>query len=145
MSDYEAYQLINSMDTSSSYGNAAASVGIWMIIAAVLAIVGGILAYFLFVNNKTAPKGKFLIWLKDFLSFKVMWIETILKITYYIATIFVVLFSFTFLGAGGAGFLAFLICLVLGPIGIRLFYEMSIMFIMIWRNTKDIAENTKKK
>lgn len=145
MSDYETYQLINSLDTSSSYSNSAAGVGIWIIIAAILAIIGGILAYFLFVKAKTAPKNKFLIWLKDFLSFKVMWIETILKITYYIATIFIVLLSFSFLGAGGAGFLAFLFCLILGPVGIRLFYEMSIMFIMIWRNTKDIAENTKKK
>jgi hypothetical protein len=145
MSDYEAYQLLNSLDTSSSYTSAAAGASIWGIIALVLAIVGGILVYFLFVNAKTEPKGKFAKWLKDFLSFKIMWIEPILKVIYYVATIFTVLYSFTFLALGGYGFLMFLMCLVLGPIIIRIVYEATMMFIMIWRNTRDIAENTKKK
>jgi len=145
MSNYETYQLINSLDTNSSYPAADPGVGIWAIIALILAIVGGILVYFLFVNAKTEPKGKFAKWLKDFLAFKIMWIEPILKIVYYVATIFVMLFSFSFLGAGGVGFLGFILCLVLGPICIRLAYEAAMMFIMIWRNTKDIADNTKKK
>ncbi len=144
MSDYEAYQLLNSLDTSSSYTSAAAGASIWGIIALVLAIVGGIVVYFLFVNAKTEPKGKFAKWLKDFLSFKIMWIEPILKVVYYVATIFTVLYSFTFLALGGYGFLMFLMCLVLGPIIIRIVYEATMMFIMIWRNTRDIAENTKK-
>lgn len=148
MSDYEAYQLINSLNSGSSYGdsmNALAGAGIWAIIAAILAIVGGILVYFLFVKAKTAPKGKFAKWLKDFLSFKVMWIEPILKVVYYIATIFIILFSFSYLALGGVGFLSFILTLILGPVIIRILYEMTMMFIMIWRNTRDIAENTKKK
>lgn len=145
MSEYQAYQLINSLDNG-SYGsttNAMAGAGIWTIVAAILAIVGGILVYFLFVKAKTEPKGKFAKWLKDFLSFKVMWIEPILKVLYYIATIFVILFSFTFLALGGVGVLSFFLCLILGPVGVRLAYEMTMMFIMIWRNTRDIAEKTK--
>ncbi len=145
MSDYEAYQLFNSVSNNSSYTSAATGASIWGIIALVLAIVGGILVYFLFVKAKTEPKGKFAKWLKDFLSFKIMWIEPILKVVYYVATIFTVLYSFTFLALGGYGFLMFLMCLVLGPIIIRIFYEATMMFIMIWRNTRDIAENTKKK
>ncbi len=147
MSDYEAYNLINSY-SGSSYGgstDALAGAGIWTIIAAILAIVGGILVYFLFVKSKTEQKGKFAKWLKDFLAFKIMWIEPILKVVYYIATIFVVLFSFSFLALGGYGILPFFSCLILGPIGVRLAYEMTMMFIMVWRNTRDIAENTKKK
>lgn len=145
MSDYEAYQLFNSVSNNSSYTSAATGASIWGIIALVLAIVGGILVYFLFVKAKTEPKGKFVKWLKDFLSFKIMWIEPILKVVYYVATIFTVLYSFTFLALGGYGFLMFLMCLVLGPIIIRIVYEATMMFIMIWRNTRDIAENTKKK
>ena len=144
MSDYEAYQLFNSVSNNSSYTSAATGASIWGIIASVLAIVGGILVYFLFVKAKTEPKGKFAKWLKDFLSFKIMWIEPILKVVYYVATIFTVLYSFTFLALGGYGFLMFLMCLVLGPIIIRIVYEATMMFIMIWRNTRDIAENTKK-
>ena len=159
MSDSDVYNLLNSLDSGSSYGSGygsasslagtAAGAGIWLIIAAILAIIGGILVYFLFVKSKTEPKGKFGKWLKDFLSFKVMWIEPILKVIYYIATIFVILYSFTYFGMfnimGGMAFLMFILTLILGPIIIRLAYEMTMMFIMIWRNTRDIAENTKKK
>ena len=155
MSDYETYQLINSLSGDGSYGGygsaagTMAGVGIWSIIAIILAIIGGILIYFLFVKSKNEPKGKFSKWLKDFLAFKIMWIEPILKVIYYIATIFVILYSFSFLGMvgimGGMAILMFLFCLILGPIIIRLAYEMTMMFIMIWRNTRDIAENTRKK
>ena len=147
--------LMKTLDSGSSYGSTsslygtAAGAGIWGIIALILAIVGGILVYFLFVKAKTEPKGKFLKWLKDFLSFKVMWIEPILKVVYYMATIFVILYSFTFFGMfnilGGMAFLMFLLTLILGPVIIRIVYEASMMFIMIWRNTKDISDNTKKK
>lgn len=146
MSDYETYQLINSLN-SNSYNSSPAleGAGIWGIIAMILAIVGGILLFFLFVNAKTTPKGKFAKWLKNFLNFKIMWIEGILKIIYYIATIFTVLYSFSFLALGGYGFLMFIICLIVVPIVIRIIYEATMMFVMIWHNTKDIAENTKKK
>ncbi|MBR3353323.1 hypothetical protein IKG49_01905 [Candidatus Saccharibacteria bacterium] len=149
--DYETLTqgLYGGSDYTSSMYNTAAGVGIWGIIALILAIVGGILVYFLFVKSKTEPKGKFAKWLKDFLAFKIMWIEPILKVVYYIATIFVILFSFTFLGtigvSGGFAILAFFSCLILGPVAVRIAYEMTMMFIMIWRNTRDIAENTKKK
>lgn len=118
---------------------------IWAGIAGILAIVGGILLYFLFVRSKNQPKGKFAKWLKDFLSFKIMWLEPILKVVYYIATIAIILISFGFLGYGGSGVLMFFLTLILGPIVIRIMYEATMMFIMIWRNTRDIADNTAKK
>ncbi len=149
MSDSDFYQLLNSSSNSSSYyssaADTAAGVGIWLIVASILSIVGGILVYFLFVKSKTEPKGKFAKWLKDFLSFRIMWIEPILKVVYYIATIFVILFSFTYLVAGGTGILLFFLTLILGPVLVRIVYEMTMMFIMIWRNTKDIADNTNRK
>ena len=140
------YNLISTNDAD-LMGTASAfeGAGIWMIIAAILAIVGGILVYFLFVKSKTEPKGKFAKWLKDFLQFKIMWIEPILKVIYYVLTIFVVLNSFSFLSLGGYGVLMWILTLILGPILIRLGYEATMMFIMIWRNTQDIADNTKKK
>ncbi|MBR2841447.1 hypothetical protein IKE80_01515 [Candidatus Saccharibacteria bacterium] len=150
MSDYEAYQLINSLDSSSSSLDATmGGFGVWALIAIILAIVGGILVYFLFVKSKTEPKGKFAKWLKDFLAFKIMWLEPILKVVYYIATIFVILYSFSFLGMvglmGGVAIIMFFATLILGPIFVRIMYEATMMFIMIWRNTRDIAENTTKK
>ena len=125
-------------------GTPAASnaIQIWTIVACILAIIGGILTYFLFVKAKNDPKNKFLAWLKNFLAFKTMWIEPIMKVVYYVETIFVILISFAFISES---FLMFLAILVLGPIAVRLLYELIMMFIMIWRNTQDIADNTKKK
>ena len=135
-------------DYDALYGAASAlpqGFYIWAGIATILAIVGGILLYFLFVKSKNEPKGKFAKWLKDFLSFKIMWIEPILKCVYYIATIATILISFGFLGYGGTGVLMFFCTLIFGPIVVRLMYEAAMMFIMIWRNTRDIADNTSKK
>ena len=118
---------------------------VWFLIAGILALIGGILIYFLFVKSKTSPKGKFTKWLKDFLSFKIMWLEPILKIAYYVLTIGCILVSFGFLGYGLSGVLMFFATLILGPILIRLAYEMTMMFIMIWHNTQVLADNAEKK
>lgn len=131
--------------SSSATADTAVGIGIWTIVALILAIVGAIVVYFVFVKAKDEPKNKFLKWLKDFLSFKIMWVEAVLKMLYYFATIFIILFSFNFLAIPGPGVLMWLGFLVLGPVVIRLFYEMSIMFVMVWKNTKTIAENTGKK
>lgn len=133
----------NSYDVISSAASSATSGAvIWSIIAIILAIVGGILVYFLFVKSKNEPKGKFTKWLKDFLGFNIMWLESILKVLYYIGTIFVILISFALIPFG---ILAFLCCLILGPIAVRLIYEATMMFIMIWKNTTIIAKNSEKK
>ena len=147
MSDYELNQLLNSSLNSSTSYTTSTSVGMstWSIIALILSIIGAILVYFLFVKSKDTPKGKFLKWLKDFLSFKIMWIEPIFKVIYYFATIFAILISFSFLSQGGPGILACLCSIIIWPIIIRLLYELGMMFIMIWRNTENIAENTDKK
>ena len=127
--------------TSYSTGSQGADAGIWLIIAAIIALVGGILVHFLFVKSKKEPTNKFLIWLKDFLAFRTMWIETLLKIIYYIATIYVVLASFSMISFS---FLSFLAMLILAPVLIRIVYEALMMGVMIWRNTQEIANNTKK-
>ena len=134
-SPYSSY-----LTTTTATPAVSGEMGIWGIISLVLAIIGGILVYFLFVKSKTEAKGKFLKWLKEFLAFKTMWIEGIIKVTYYIMTIFIVLSSF---GLISTSVLGFFITLILGPIIIRLIYEASIMFVMIWKNTADINKKMK--
>ncbi|MDD5980330.1 MAG: hypothetical protein PUC23_04375 [bacterium] len=115
---------------------------VWAVLAIVLAIIGGLLVYFLFLNSKKDMKlNGFLKWLKDFLNFKTMILEVILKILYLISTIYVILLSFSFISSS---FLTFLFILVFGPILVRVIYESSLMFIMIWKNTSEINKNTKK-
>ena len=113
----------------------------WTVVSLILAIIGGVLVYFLFIKGKDLKLSSGLSKLRDLLDFKIMLIEPILKILYLVITIFIVLISFNFITTN---FLAFLLTLVLGPVIVRIIYEASLMLVMIWKNTKVIADNTAK-
>lgn len=113
---------------------------VWFIIAAVLAVIGGIVIYFLFVRTNKKEDNKYLAWFKDFANFKKMLIEPILKVTYLILAIFITLYSF---GLIGVSFVAFLLTLTLGNILLRLAYETTLILLMIWKNTTEINKKMK--
>lgn len=130
----------------SNYGleqavESVAYAAMWTVVSLILAIIGGVLVYFLFIKGKDLKLSDGLQKLRDLLDFKIMIIEPILKILYLVLTIFVVLISFNLITVN---FFGFLLTLVLSPIIIRIIYEASIMLIMIWKNTKIIADNTAK-
>ena len=131
-----------------TYGNldgfkvvsASTSTGVWTIVAFVLAIIGAVLAYFLFVKPEKEYPQKFVNWLRSFLNFNEMLIEPILKVTYIFLALLVTLTSFNYIGSN---FLFFLLSLVLGNIVIRVIYEASMMMVGIWKNTKEINKKMK--
>lgn len=132
--------------SSKMYGttslNSAIGSSVWLIVSLILAIVGGILVYFLFLSKKNEGKFTgFLGWMYDFLSFKKMFLETLLKITYLIFAIYITLSSFAIIGTN---FLGFLITLLVGNLVVRITYEFSLILLVICRNTSEIAKNTKK-
>lgn len=112
----------------------------WTIVAAILSIIGGILLYILFVNKKDKVENKYLAWIKEFLSFKKMLIEVILKVSYIIVAIFITLTSFNIISTS---FLGFLLYLIIGNIIARLIYEGSLILLMIWKNTSEINKKIK--
>lgn len=123
--------------------NGAVGNAVWIIISLVLAIVGGLLIYFLFLNKKNEGKFKgFLGWMYDFLSFKKMFLEGLLKVTYLVLALYVTLASFALIGVN---FVAFLATLVLGNVAVRVTYEFALLLLVICRNTTEIAKNAKKK
>ena len=63
--------------------NSINGVVVWTIISAVIAIIGGITLYFVYLKSKNKFTG-FLAKLQDFLNFKSLFIEDILKITYLV-------------------------------------------------------------
>ena len=148
MYNYDTTSLMNGLtNTMNSASNAMQGIYIWTIVAIVLAIVGSILIYFLFIKSKTDFKGG-LKTLRDYLSCDTIHIESLAKMFYYAALIYVVLTSINSLimiGIGGvdAGscILSFFGQLFLGPILVRFVFEIVMMFIRIWKNT----ENLKKK
>lgn len=113
----------------------------WMIIALILAIAGGILVYFLFLKKANENKFTgFLKYLYEFLSFKKMWLESILKISYLILAIYISLMSFELIGTS---FLGFILTLVFGNIVLRVVYELSLLLLTICRNTTEINKKLK--
>lgn len=113
---------------------------VWIIISAVLAVVGALVLYFIWLRPDKKENNKFLAWLKDFLNFKKILLEAILKITYAMLAIFISLSSFALISEN---FVAFLMVLVFGNVVIRIVYEFSLMLMMIWHNTNDINKKMK--
>lgn len=113
----------------------------WMAIALLLAVIGGILIYFLFLKKENENKYTgFVKYLYEFLSFKKMWLETILKVSYLILAIYITLTSFELIGNS---FMAFVLTLVFGNIILRVIYELSLVLLTICRNTTEINKKLK--
>ena len=140
--DYGNYGY-NALGSTSSLASSGVGVMVWTIISLLAAIVGCFLVYFMFVHKDTELKNKKWAWLRSFLRFDKMLIETIMKIAYIFAAIFLTLFSFTFFAGGFAGFLAFLATITLGNICLRVVYEAIMLQIMIWKNTTEIKNKMK--
>lgn len=139
----------NSLYNTPSYTSTTSSslisdgAAIWLLIAAILAVVGGILVYTMFLSKKNDNKLKgFKKRLYDFLKFDVLTIEVILKVTYLIAAIFVSLASFSYLGSDA--WYMFFVQIVFGNIALRLCYELILITVLLWRNTEDIKKSLKK-
>ena len=105
--------------------------------------MGGLFVYFTFLsaNNEGKYTG-FLVWLYDFLHFKKMFLETILKVTYIILALYITLSSFALIGTN---FLLFLMTLLGGNILLRLTYEFSLILLTICKNTTEINSKLKGK
>lgn len=121
---------------------------IFLIIAVVLAIAATVLAFIFIVPEKRREKlnafGKFL---HDLCSFKFLVVEKILQALYIFSTAFIVLYGVLQLfnvqrdywtGAsrwmGGTG----LLCIIVGPIAVRLSYELMMMAILLVKNVISI-------
>ena len=116
--------------------------GRWTIVSVILAIIGGIVLYFTFLSKKNEGKFTgFLGWLYDFLTFKKMMIENVLKILYIIVALFVTLSSF---GLISISFLAFLLTLVIGNVLTRVIYELLLVKLVICKNTTEINKKLNK-
>ncbi|MBE6793460.1 MAG: hypothetical protein E7532_00780 [Ruminococcaceae bacterium] len=133
--------------------------GVAAIIAAVLAI-GAAIVMFIFVmpKKKDGKLPKILQIFHDIAHFKQFFLGYALKAMYIIATVFCIIYGFillfgvethssSFYGYGyttttstfGTGILI----MILGPIAVRLTYELAIMFITLVQNVADINNKLK--
>ena len=137
---YGSNQAMNSLLKSSS---ASSENSVWVIISAVIAVIGGIVLYFTFLSKKNEGKYTgFLGWMYDFLTFKKMVIENILKILYIVIASFITLASFAVISKS---FLSFILVLTIGNLITRIMYELFLVVLIICRNTTDISKKLDKK
>ena len=144
---YSSYSGLGSSRSSANAllgaSSASAENSVWIIISAVIAVIGGIVLYFTFLSKKNEGKYTgFLGWMYDFLTFKKMVIENILKICYLIFASFITLASFAVISNS---FLSFIMVLVLGNLFARITYELFLVVLIICRNTTDISKKLDKK
>lgn len=112
------------------------------VILFLIALAGGTCAYLMFVKSNEEPKDRRLLKLKEFLSFKKMIIEGLLKASYIIFALFITLYSFQIMV--GTSFITGLMLLILLNIMLRIGYEASLIVLLIWRNTNDISKKLGK-
>lgn len=115
-----------------------------IVVSFVLAVVLGIVAYVTFLSRHNEGRYTgFLGWLYDFLNFRKLMAEALLKIIYLIVAIFITLYALSVLFFGGYGFglnfLLFLFIVVVGNILLRLVYEFMLVLVLICKNTSDIS------
>lgn len=126
---------------SSSLGGIAAA-GAWMIVSVVLAIIGGIVLYFVVFTKQNEHKFTgFMAWVYDFFTFKKMLLETLLKILYMIVAIYITLSSFSLISIS---FIGFLLQLTLGNLLARIGFEFSLLLLTICKNTTEINDKLSK-
>lgn len=115
---------------------------IWMIISFVIAVAGGILVYFLFLNKSEEKKlTKFGRWLSNLLHFKILLSETLLKILYVVSTMYLTLLSFGYISQN---FLTFILLITIGNVLLRIIYEFLIVNLLISKNTTQINNKIKE-
>lgn len=113
----------------------------WMLVSVIIAIVAGVAIYFTFLDKKNDGKYKGAkAWWYDFLTFKKLVIEDVLKICYIITALYITLSSFAFISSS---FLTFLGVLLVGNLIARIVYELALILVLIWRNTSEINKKLK--
>lgn len=125
-----------------TYGESSATgTMIWMVISVVLAIIGGICLYFTVFSKANENKFTgFMKWLYDFVTFKKMMLETLLRVLYIIVAIYITLSSFALISTS---FVSFLAMLILGNIAARITFEFSLVLLTICKNTTEINSKMK--
>lgn len=117
-------------------------------------IMGGIFALmatvavciFILPEKKRAGQNKFIGFLSDIFNFKDLWLEKSLRILYVLATLFCISFGFFALFSGHRGYWgdfhsfagAGLLVMLLGPVVVRLAFEIMMMFVLLVKNVMQI-------
>ena len=124
------------MYVSASSGS---STVLMVVLPLLLALIGAIVIYVMVMPKKKDGNlgNPFLQWVHDFFHFKKLYIESILRFCFCFFTLYIILMGFFSLFVAEDPLSSFLI-MILGPIVVRLFYEMVLMALIAIRNIIEI-------
>ncbi len=116
---------------------------VFSIVSLILAIAAMVLSFIFIIPAKKRNKlPKFFQIIHDIFNFNGLVIEVILKALYIVSTIFTILYSF-FMIFTGYGVFGWILTMILGPVIIRIVFELIMMSILLVKNV--IAINVKLK
>lgn len=116
---------------------------LFTILSAVAAAAGTVLIFiFILPGDKRANLPTFGKWIHDFLNFKSFIVEAVLKFLYILSTLFVVLYGvftlFTENYLGQSNALQGVLMIVVGPLAVRLAFELLMLLILLTKNVMSI-------
>ena len=129
------------------------SIGIAVVLGLIATIACTVLLYVFVLSKDKGSKqtNKFLLGLRNYFQFKRLYIEDILKFLFTVLSVACVCFGFFLLFSGYDGWYGYqsyfgtgLVLMLLGPIVLRLFYELMMMTILMVRNIIDINNKMDK-
>lgn len=115
------------------------------IVTVVLSLVVALILFFGLVIRKKDPESGFAKWWKEFLNFRKIWIAGIMKFVYIFGSLLCIFGGIALMIYGfwegrepGVMILVGLGVMIVGPILLRLTFEMTMLFVSVWENTADI-------
>ena len=130
------------------------SIGIAVVLGLIATIACTVLLYIFVLSKDKGSKqtNKFLLGLRDYFQFKRLYVEDILKFLFTVLSVACVCIGFFLLFSGydsyWDGYKSFffpgLMTMILGPIVLRLFYELMMLTILMVRNTMEINHKLDK-
>lgn len=138
----------STISTGSNYDNEFGinprNVEIGMIVTLILSLVFALVIFFAITMKKKAPKGKFTGYIREFLNFRKLWVAGIIKFTYIFSALALTIGSIAMIFLVkenvGAVILAALLIIIFGNIILRIIFEMMMVTIGLWENTRDIRK-----
>lgn len=132
----------SSLNSAMGAYNTANTAMNWAIPALVISFIVAILVYFLFLAKRNEGKFiGFMGWLYDFLHFKKLAVEGILKILYITTSLYITIMSFTVISTSFGAFLGMLIG---GNLLLRIIYELMLVLLIVCKNTSEINDKLTK-
>ena len=112
-------------------------------VVGIISLIIAVIVFATLIKRKTAPRGRFMKWLREYLNFRTVFISSIIKLVYVFLAVFLTIMSVVIMFQGRDDtvltmILVGLATMILGNILLRIMMEFTMALIVVWENTSDI-------